>query len=105
MRSDPVESPARDLPLPEAGSRLSKGATSALGGLLGGLAGAALVIAITEVLKGMLAVVARQSPWALIVLPLLAIVLLALTLWLSVNRRRTADNNRLTRPYLTLPGK
>jgi len=43
----------RELPSREARSRWSKGATSALGGLLGGLAGAILVIGVTEVLKEM----------------------------------------------------
>ena len=52
---------------PVAGSRLPIVGTSALGGLLGGLAGAAVVIGFTEVLKGMLAVVSSQERWALIV--------------------------------------
>jgi CIC family chloride channel protein len=55
--------------------------TSALGGLLGGLAGAAVVIGFTEVLKGMLAVVSAQATWALIVVPLLGLALSVLFLY------------------------
>lgn len=71
----------RELPSPEAGSRLSKGASSALGGLLGGLAGAALVIGVTEVLKEILAVVSSQNAGVLIVVPLLGLALSVLVLY------------------------
>jgi CIC family chloride channel protein len=56
-------------------------ATSVLGGLLGGLAGATLVIGVTEVLKGMLAVVAGQDTWVLIAAPLLGLGLSVLVLY------------------------
>ncbi len=56
-------------------------ATSALGGLLGGLAGAALIIGVTEVLKAMLAVVSSQDTWVLVVVPLLGLGLSALVLY------------------------
>ena len=56
-------------------------ATSALGGLLGGCTGAALIIAFTELLKGMLAVVSRQPTWLLIVAPLLGLGLSVLVLY------------------------
>lgn len=69
------------LPLLSAGSRLSKVATSGLGGLLGGSAGAALVIGVTEVLKAMLAVVSSQDTWVLIVVPLLGLGLSVLVLY------------------------
>ena len=44
---------------------------AAVGGVLGGSAGAALVIGFTEVLKLMLGVISRQGTWVLIVVPLL----------------------------------
>jgi CIC family chloride channel protein len=56
-------------------------ATSALGGLLGGCTGAALIIAFTELLKKMLAVVSRQPTWVLIVAPLLGLGLSVLVLY------------------------
>jgi H+/Cl- antiporter ClcA len=68
-------------PLLGAGSRLSTVVTSAVGGLLGGSAGAALVIGVTEVLKGMLAVVSGQDTWVLIGLPLLGLALSVLVLY------------------------
>lgn len=56
-------------------------ATSALGGLLGGLLAAALVIGFTEILKGMLAVVSRQNTWVLILAPLIGLALSVLVLY------------------------
>ncbi len=64
-----------------AGSRLSTVATATFGGLLGGLVGAALVIGVTEVLKGMLTVVSDQDTWVLIVVPLLGLALSVLALY------------------------
>jgi len=69
------------LPLLSARSRFSEVATSALGGLLGGLAGAVLVIGVTEVLKAMLALVSRQNTWVLIVVPLLGLGVSVLVLY------------------------
>ena len=66
---------------PMADSRLTRVATSALGGLLGGLGGATLVIGFTEVLKAMLAVVSGQDTWVLIVVPLLGLALSVLVLY------------------------
>ncbi len=83
----------RDLPLPAAGSRLSRVATSVLGGLLGGLAGGTLVIGATEVFKGMLTVVSRQDTWVLIVVPLLGLVLSVVLLY-GVGRSDTAPTGR-----------
>lgn len=56
-------------------------ATSALGGFIGGLLAAALVIGFTEILKGILAVVSRQQTWVLIVVPLIGLALSVLVLY------------------------
>ena len=56
-------------------------ATSALGGVLGGLLAAALVIGFTEILKGMLAVVSRQQTWVLIVMPVVGLALSVVVLY------------------------
>ena len=53
--------------LPEPRSRWSLVTTSALGGLLGGLAGAATAVLVTELIKRILAVVSSQDIWVLIV--------------------------------------
>jgi H+/Cl- antiporter ClcA len=60
---------------------LSTVASSALGGLVGGAAGATLVIGFTELLKGMLAVVSSQPAWVLIVVPQLGLGLSVLVLY------------------------
>jgi len=52
-------------------SLISTGATSALGGVLGGSAAAVLVVGVTEMIKAMLTVVSRQDTWVLILAPLL----------------------------------
>jgi chloride channel protein, CIC family len=74
MREQPLAAPG-------GGPRSSLVATSGLGGLLGGLVGAALVIGVTEVLKWMLAVVSSLNAWALIVVPLLGLALSVLVLY------------------------
>jgi H+/Cl- antiporter ClcA len=56
-------------------------ATSALGGVLGGSAAAVLVVAVTEMIKAMLAIVSRQDTWVLIVVPLLGLALSVLVLY------------------------
>ena len=66
---------------PMADSRVTRVATSALGGLLGGLVGAALVVAFTEVLKGMLEVVSGQDTRVLVVVPMLGLALSVLVLY------------------------
>jgi H+/Cl- antiporter ClcA len=62
-------------------SQLSTIATSALGGLLGALLGAALVIGFTEVLKVILAVVSSGAVWVLIVVPQLGLAISVLMLY------------------------
>jgi H+/Cl- antiporter ClcA len=62
-------------------SQLSTIATSALGGLLGALLGATLVIGFTEVLKVILTVVSSGAAWAVIVLPQLGLGLSVLVLY------------------------
>ena len=62
-------------------SMASTVATAALGGVIGGSAAAVLVVAVTEMLKAMLAVVSRQDTWALILLPLLGLSLSVLVLY------------------------
>ena len=54
----------------ERGSRSSMVATSAVGGLLGGLAGAAAAVLVTELIKRILAVVSDQDTWVLVMAPL-----------------------------------
>jgi CIC family chloride channel protein len=71
----------RDQASPAADSQLPRVATAALGGLLGALAGATLVIGFTEVLKVMLAFVSSQATWVLIVVPLLGLALSVLVLY------------------------
>lgn len=72
----------RQLPPSVAGLRLpSIVGTSALAGILGGLVAAALDVAVTEVLKKLLAVVSTQPTWALILLPLLGLALSVLVLY------------------------
>ena len=72
----------RELPLTVAGLRLrSIVAIAAVGGLLGGAAAAALDVAVTEILKKILAVVSRQNTWILILAPLLGLALSVLVLY------------------------
>ncbi len=66
---------------PAADTRLPRAATAALGGLLGALAGATVVIGFTEVLKALLAIVSSQDTWVLIVVPLLGLALSVLVLY------------------------
>lgn len=56
-------------------------ATSALGGVVGGLLAAALVVGFTEILKGLLGIVSRQQTWAIIVTPLVGLALSVLVLY------------------------
>jgi H+/Cl- antiporter ClcA len=63
------------------GSRLPIAAIAALGGLVGGLFGAALVIGFTQVLKAMLTVVSSQPAWVLILAPQLGLGLSVLVLY------------------------
>jgi chloride channel protein, CIC family len=60
---------------------LSTIGTAALGGVMGGIVAAALVVGFTEILKGLLAIVSRQPTWALIVTPLLGLALSVLVLY------------------------
>ena len=52
----------------------------ALGGLVGGLAGATTAVIVTEVIKGILSVVSRQNIVGLVVLPLLGLTIAVMTL-------------------------
>src|SRR5215469_7141953 len=72
----------RELPPSVAGSRLpSIVATSALGGVLGGLFAAALDLGVMSMLKKVLAVVSSQATWVLILMPLLGLALAVLLLY------------------------
>jgi H+/Cl- antiporter ClcA len=62
-------------------SRPSRALTSAFGGLVGGLAGAALIIVFTQMLKDILAVISGQAPWVLIVAPQIGLGLSVLVLY------------------------
>ena len=52
----------------------------ALGGLVGGLAGATTAVVVTEVIKALLAVVSRQATWVIVVVPLVGLGLSVLVL-------------------------
>jgi CIC family chloride channel protein len=55
-------------------------ATSGLGGLLGGMAGTATAVLVTELIKRILAVVSSQDLWGLIVVPLVGLAMAVLVL-------------------------
>ena len=65
---------------PGAGSRWSSVATCAFGGLVGGLAGAVLVVGVTLAFKEAMDFVSSQATWFLIVVPLLGMALAVLVL-------------------------
>src|SRR5215813_13557251 len=65
---------------PEAGTRWSTIVTYAIGGLVGGLAGAAFVVVVTLALKAMMDFVSSQVTWVLIVVPLIGLALTVLVL-------------------------
>jgi H+/Cl- antiporter ClcA len=72
----------RELQAPVAGSSLpSTIASSTLGGVFGGTAAALLVVVVTQMIKAMLAVVTRQDPWVLIVVPQIGLALSVLLLY------------------------
>ena len=103
----------RELPPLVAGSRLpSIVATSALGGVLGGLIAAALDVGVTEMLKKILAVVSRQATWVLIIMPLLGLAISVLVLYgfgLSSETQESpppmakAQRSRWVRAWRTFP--
>src|SRR5262245_10230210 len=66
--------------LPREGSRWSRVGTYALGGLLGGLAGAVFVVVVTLAIKATMDFVSSQVTWVLIVVPLLGLTLGVLVL-------------------------
>jgi H+/Cl- antiporter ClcA len=80
------------------GSRGSRVVISALGGLLGGLTGACVVVAITVVLKATVAVVSRQPAWALVAVPLCGLALTVLVLY-GLGRGETALPGRTRWAY------
>jgi chloride channel protein, CIC family len=55
-------------------------ATSGLGGLLGGMAGAATAVLVTELIKRILAVVSSHDLWGLIVMPFVGLAIAVLVL-------------------------
>jgi H+/Cl- antiporter ClcA len=69
--------------------------TSALGGFVGGSAAALVVVAVTEMIKVMLAVVSRQDTWVLIVVPLVGLALATLVLY---GFGRSSDTQSAQRP-------
>ena len=91
MTSVPPE-PPEDEP-PASSSRPVLVATYAVGGVLGGLAGAATAVLVTQAIKALLAVVTRQETWVTIVIPLLGLGLSVLVL---NGYRRGAALQRLT---------
>jgi len=77
-----------------AGASLATIANSVLGGVLGGSAAAVLVVGVTECLKAMLGVVARQDTWVLILAPLLGLTLSVLVLYGFGLSSDTRDSHR-----------
>src|SRR5215831_129152 len=71
----------KELPISIVRSALPTIAIAALGGVMGGVLAAALVIGFTEILKGMLAVVSRQHTLVLILVPLIGLALSVLVLY------------------------
>jgi H+/Cl- antiporter ClcA len=68
-------SDGEDAPLAQGGSRASRLATYALGGLLGGVVGGFFVVAVTLGLKaGMDNVSGHKTPWVLVVAPLFGLL-------------------------------
>jgi chloride channel protein, CIC family len=65
---------------PGTGSRWSRIATYAIGGLVGGLAGGAFVVVVTLALKAMMDFVSSQVTWVLIVVPLIGLALTVVVL-------------------------
>jgi len=65
----------------EGSSLLSTVVVSTLGATLGGLVAALLIVAFTEMLKAMLAVVSRQNVGLVVLVPLLGLLLSVLILY------------------------
>jgi chloride channel protein, CIC family len=65
---------------PGTGSRWSRAAPYAVGGLVGGLAGGAFVVVVTLALKAMMDFVSSQVTWVLIVVPLIGLALTVVVL-------------------------
>jgi H+/Cl- antiporter ClcA len=79
-------------------------ATSALGGVVGGSAAAVLVVVVTEMLKAMLAVVARQDTWALILVPQLGLALSVLVLdGFGLSETQSSKRPRWAAAWRTFP--
>jgi H+/Cl- antiporter ClcA len=83
----------------DARARPSRVGLAALGGLLGGLFGATLVIFITLALKSAMEKVAAQTTWVLLLVPILGLALTALVLQRFALRGPRAD----VHPYRTFP--
>src|SRR5262249_5339107 len=84
---------------PETGSRSSSIATYSIGGLVGGLAGAAFVVVVTLALKAMMDFVSSQVTWVLIVVPLIGLALTVLVLQVYGQREAgQAHTPRVTPP-------
>ncbi len=95
---------------PNASSRWSSLGTSALGGVLGGLAGGFFVVAVTLVLKAGMDLVSSQVTWVLLVVPLIGLALTTLVLQVFCTREDTppkeATSSRVGvrwKPWRTFP--
>jgi H+/Cl- antiporter ClcA len=85
-----------------AGASWSSIATSAFGGLLGGLVGGAFVVAVTLLLKAGMDYVSSQETWFLILVPLLGLTLGVLVLQ-GFGQREGAQAPSRARAWRTFP--
>jgi H+/Cl- antiporter ClcA len=95
-------------------SWIARGGLSTIGGLIGALAGAAVAVLTTELIKRILAVVARQDTWVILTMPLVGVaiavaILHGLAEGEAVQRLSTPKPKRLLKyglkPYwYTFPG-
>lgn len=69
-----------DQSYPEPASRLAGVATHALGGVLGGLVGAATAVLVTQLIKTILATFSGRDTWVLVVVPLVGLALAVVVL-------------------------
>ncbi len=82
---------------PRTRPQMSGLATHALGGVMGGLVGGFMVVGVTLVLKGGMELVARQTTWVLIVVPLLGLLFSGLVLH-GLGRREPTTTTGETPP-------
>ena len=87
---------------PEARSRWSDAAMSAVGSALGGVAGGLLVIGITLALKSSITLVAAQSTWVIIAAPIVGLAISVVVLQ-AIGRAEAPLPQRGWRAWITFP--